>query len=209
MLSIRRGIVLGWLLLALCAPGGCQPGQGLQGPAPADVALRPSDVQVKLSRCPYSGAIDGYLRWLRAHDPAGLGQAQDSWNALRKLGATGAEVTGYGAGPQDCAAGIGRAPQRGAATWVIASKDTQAAVAVYRHGVLGFPTPLAAREQQELVVGAPTGLGPDAWTMQLAKAPGIYIAWWRNRQFTVFLVTLGFDPAASHQMALAVDDRIS
>jgi hypothetical protein len=197
------------LASALALLVGCQASGGLGRPSPSDVALARGDVPKDLTRCSFSGTLDGYLQRIQSRDGASASEARDSWAQAARLGATGAAIAGYGATAADCAVGLGRSSGRSAATWVIVCSDQEAAVRVYQHGLLGFPTPSGEREQPELVVGVATGLGPNAWTLHLDQpAPGIYVTFWQDREFATFLVTVGVDAAASHQMALAVDNRI-
>jgi hypothetical protein len=209
MSSFLRAAALVGLLLCLLGSTSCQVGPGPRRPTPADIALRSADAPAGLHRCAASGGIDQYLNWARHHDSTSYRELRQSWGAFQKLGAQAAQVTSYGATAPSCGAGIGRAPGRSAASWVVASADDRAAAAVYRQGVLGFPTPREQPEQPELLVGIATGLGPDAWILQLSSPqPGIYVAWWHDREFDVLLVTLGIDGATSHQMALAMDNRV-
>lgn len=202
---MTRAIVLACALLLLA----CQSTTGPTRPSPSDVALTGHDVPRDLSRCPYSGSIDQYLQRIRPEDAVSAREVAESWAQARALGASAAAVAGYGATAADCRAGIGRSSGRSAASWVIGAPDQAAAGRVYEHGLLGFPTPSGEREQPELVVGVPTGLGQSSWTLHLDQpAPGIYVTVWQDREFVTFLATVGIDPAASHQMALAMDNRI-
>jgi hypothetical protein len=187
----------------------CQGPGGAGRPSPSDVVLTKGEVPKGFSRCAYSGTVDEYVQRIQGRDNASAAEARESWAQVRRLGASSAAIAGFGATQADCQAGIGHGTGRAAASWVIGCRDQEAARRVYEHGLLGFPTPAAPREQPELVVGVATGLGPNAWTLHLDRpAPGVYVALWQDREFVTFLVTVGIDSAASHQMALAVDNRM-
>lgn len=208
MPSTRRGLGL-VALLCLCLLVACTFPPGPRAPAPDQVALRQSDLPSGWARCSWSGGIDGYLGALRQRDPASAQQVQQSWDALKDRGAQSAQVTGFSQGGQHCdpAPGTGAGPS--ATSWVAGYRDTDAAKAGYRQGVLGFPTPTEEREQPGLQVGVATGFGVDAWTLaQTQPASPIYLAWWREGSLTAFLVTVGFDADASRAAAMKMDGRM-
>jgi hypothetical protein len=181
-----------------------------RGPTPDQVTLRQSDVSTGWSRCGWSGGIDGYLGSLRQRDPASAQQVQQSWDALKGVGAENAQVTGFSQAGQHCdpAPGSGAGPS--ATSWVASYRDTDAARAGYRKGVLGFPTPTQEREQPGLEVGVATGLGRDAWTLaQTQPPPQVYLAWWREGSLTVFLVTVGVAEDPSRTLARQIDGRMT
>lgn len=209
MPSAFRGVALVVLAcVALLTACSFPPGAG--GPTPDQVTLRQSDVPGGWARCSWSGGIDGYLGALRQRDPASAQQVQQSWNALKGRGAQSAQVTGFSQGGQHCdpAPGAGAGPS--ATSWVAGYRDTDAARAGYRQGVLGFPTPTQDREQPGLQVGVATGLGIDAWTLaQSQPSPQIYLAWWREGSLTAFLVTVGLGADQSRALAMKIDGRMS
>jgi hypothetical protein len=154
--------------------------------------------------------VDGYLGYLRQRDPASAQQVQQSWNALKAVGAQSALVTGFSQGGQHCEPGLARGVGPSATAWVASYRDADAAKAGYRRGVLSFPTPTQEREQPGLHVGVATGLGIDAWTLsQTQPPPQIYLAWWREGSLTVFLVTVGVDADPSRSLAVKVDNRMT
>jgi hypothetical protein len=162
-----------------------------------------------MSRCGYTGDMASYLHWLSGHGSADYQETSVSWGAARSMGAVDAEVAGFAANASDCGVAIGRASGSSAASWVIQCRSTNAADDVYREGVLGFGTPGGQTENSQLIVGVATGLGSDAWILQLASpAPGIYIAWWQDGNFDVLFLATGVDGATGHQMALFIDQRI-
>lgn len=197
------------LAIALLAVACTAPG-GVGGPGPGDVVLRQTDVPNGFLHCSYSGPIADYLQRMRAVDSQAAQLADASWAAARPLGAQAASVAGYGAAGDACKVGVGRSTGQSVATLVVQAKDSNAAIAIYQHGLLGFTTPPGQPEQQNLVVGAATALGQYAWTLRLdAPAPGIYVACWQDRTFVTLLVAVGLPSETAHQMALRVDQRVA
>lgn len=203
---MRRSAIL-LLALPILFFAGCV--SGPFGPTPGQVALRRSDVPHGMTKCGYSGAVSGYLHWLKTHHPPDYEETLVSWSAARSRGARSSEVVGYATAGSGCQAPIGQASGDSAASWVIQSNSAKAAARVYRQGLLGFATPGGQTEDAQLIVGVATGLGSNSWVLQLATpAPGIYVAWWQDQEFDVLLLATGVQGATGHQMALFMDQRI-
>jgi hypothetical protein len=150
-----------------------------------------------------------YLQKMRKVDSEAAQLADATWASAQGLGAQAASVAGYGAGDA-CGVGVGRSTGPSVGTVVVQAKDSNAAIAIYHHGLLGFTTPPGQPEQQNLVVGAATALGQYAWTLHLdTPSPGIYVACWQDRTFVTLLIAVGVPSETAHQMALRVDQRVA
>lgn len=199
LLALVSALVAAILLVAAC-------GGGAAGPDPASGAIRRADVPAGWTRCPASGSLSRYLAQAQKHDASSAKSIQRSWNGLQKMGATRADVTEYAAERADCSMGLGKTAGASALTWTVAYKSSGDAHRAYQRGVLGFPTPDPARIQPGLQVGTSTGLGLDSWTLtQTSPRPPLFLAWWRHRSFTDFLVVLGLPATEAGPMALRVD----
>lgn len=203
-MSARTRVVLAAILLVgalLAASCG-----GRTQPNPASGAVRRSDVPAGWIRCSWSGSISRYLPLARKVDADSADSVQLSWAAQRKLGAASSDVAAYVANRSDCSRGIGRAAGPSALTWTIAYASQNDAERGYKAGVLGLPTPDPARIQPGLQVGPSTGLGADSWTLtQSSPAPQLFLAWWRDRSFTNFLLVTDLTPTDANPIALRID----
>jgi hypothetical protein len=200
-LALVSALVATVVLIASCG--------GPAGPDPATGAIRGSDVPAGWTRCGWSGSIARYLPLAQEQDAASAGPVRSSWTAQQKVGATGAQMTGYVASGSDCSRGLGQATGPSALTWTIAYASADDAHRGYEAGVLGFPTPDPGRVQAGLQVGPSTGLGLDSWTLtQTSPGPPLFLAWWHQRSMTNFLVVVGLRVTAANPIALRVDARM-
>lgn len=168
--------------------------------------MRRSDVPPSWSRCGWSGSISRYLPLAQKDDAGAADSVHRSWTAQQKVGATAADVTGYVQNRSDCARGFGHSVGASALTWTIAYASRNDAQRGYEAGVLGFPTPDPSRLQPGLQVGTSSGLGAYSWTLtQSSPSPPLFLAWWRHRSLTNFLVVTGLPPSDANPIALRVD----
>ena len=203
------GVALKVALLTLCLIPACElvPSSGSQR-RPEQVGLQPGDVPTDVRRCPASGPIDRYLGDLKGKAPGAYRTVQDAWHQLQGEGATGAAVTVFGALEGACRAELGGAPGRSAASLVAVFRDQRAAAAAYQRGILGFPTPAPGQQVPGLVQGVATTLSENAWAVQRqVDGRALYVAWFQERAFAVFLVSTDLDLSESQRAAAAVEGR--
>jgi hypothetical protein len=175
---------------------------------PAQVVLQPGDI-AGLQRCAGSGPIDGWLTHLSGPGRAAHDELSTTWSDLRHQGADEAAIAVYTAQPATCAARMGTGPGASASSLVVRFRDENAAVAVYRSGLLGFATPGEDQQVQGMSRGAATGIGRNAWTMQeVVSGRQLTVGLWARNATVVLFVTADVDPLHAKQALNAVDGRI-
>jgi hypothetical protein len=204
VLSIR-GVILSAMLGGLTLVA-CQVNIG-QPIAPSQIALQNRDVPSDLSRCPGSGAVDGYLTQL-ARDPQGHAAVQQGWRQLQDTGAVDGAVTVYAGKPQDCRKQPGAGAGRSAATLVARFETGGAAASAYPKGAMGFPTPGPNEEEPGLRQGVATQLTENSWLLERqAGGHTLDVAYWQRNSYTVFFVGVDLDTVEVSKALVAVDAR--
>ena len=175
---------------------------------PLTASLTARDLPDGLALCAISGPIDSYLQHLQADGSPSYEVTADQWAKMKRSGATAAWVQSYAQTPEDCAARLGERKGPSAISFVIRFKDATSALSGFTGGFLGL------RPEQGLVVpgltdGLDTQLTADAWTYDQAdKLPPVFVAFWANRQFDLFLLTESLPAGTARQAAADMNDRV-
>ena len=162
-----------------------------------------------LALCPVSGPIDSYLQHLQIDGSPSYEVTAGQWAAMKRMGATAGWVESYARDAQDCAARLGERLGPSAVSFTIRFKDSASASDAFATGFLGL-RPAADMQVPGLAYGLQTHLTADAWTYdQTDKAPAVFIAFWANRQFDLFLLTERLPPAAALRAAADMNGRVN
>jgi hypothetical protein len=198
-------LMLAWLCLPACDVGPL----ATAGPKPEEVGLQPADVPADVQRCQNSGPVDRYLADVKVRDQAAYQSVTSAWTQLKSGGARGAAVAVFAGNAPACSLPWGVAPGRSLASIVVQFRDDQAAAAAFRRGILGFPTPSAEQQTPGMSQGVATGLSENSWAVQRDEdGRSLYVAWWQDKAFAVFLVSVDLDTSESQRAADAVERRI-
>src|SRR5260221_12234867 len=156
---------------------------------PRAISLTAADLPGGLASCPASGQIDSYLRSLQVDGSPSYEVAAEQWVNMKRLGAIAGWVQSYAQSADDCVARLGERQGPSAISFAIRFRDAASALAGFNGGFLGL-RPAPAMEAPGLVRGSPTQLTGDAWTYdQTNEAPAVFVAFWANHQFDLFLLT--------------------
>ena len=192
------------LLLVACNLSGAAP-----PPDPAAISLRPGDLPSELQRCPASGDIGSYLRFLQRTSPPAHDELASTWRDLQQKGASVAAVSVASQQPAACSARVGTGLGPNATTLVVRFKDGGAASAAYARGVLGFATPSADEDVPGMARGAATGIGRNAWVLERSvNERSLIVGLWQRHTIVVLFVAVDIDPLHAKQAIAMVDSRI-
>ena len=207
-------LIVGCLaIFALAACGSLPISQLAIAPArtpqdPRTVSLTARDLPDGLALCTVSGPIDGYLQHLQVDGSPSYEVTAAQWATMKRTGASVAWVQSYAQTPEDCAARLGERKGPSAISFAIRFKDASSALSGFAGGFLGL------RPEQGLVVpgltnGLQTQLTADAWTYdQTDQLPPVFVAFWANRQFDLFLLTESLPAGTARQAAADMNDRV-
>jgi hypothetical protein len=172
------------------------------------VSLAAADLPDGLTQCPVSGPIDSYLQHLQANGSSSYEVTAGQWTKLKRAGATAGWVQSYAQTPDDCAARLGERKGQSAISFTVRFKDATAASAGFSAGFLGL-RPEQGLQIPGLAHGLETNLTADSWTYdQTDKAPPVFVAFWANRQFDLFLLTERLPAATAQRAAADMNDRV-
>lgn len=206
MRSLRSTVLAGamvWLALAACA------GTSASAPDPTRITLQQSDLPVGLQRCSASGEIGDFVRSLQRDNPAAHDELATAWRDLQHRGADAAAVSVFVAQPATCSARLGAGQGTNVATVVVRFTSDGAAAAAYRSGVLGFTTPNENAEVPNMVRGAATGVGRNAWIIErTVQGRSVIVGLWERHAILVVFVAVDADPLHAKQALSLVDGRI-
>jgi hypothetical protein len=175
---------------------------------PRSVSLADHDLPDGFALCPESGRIDSYLQHLQFEGSPSYEITTGQWAALKRIGATGGWVQSYTQATADCTTRLGERNGPAAISFVIRFKDDAAATAGFAGGFLGL-RPEAGMLIPGLARGTDTQLTPTAWSYdQTDRLPGIFVAYWANHQFDLFLLTERLAPSAARQAASGMNGRV-
>jgi hypothetical protein len=201
--------------LSVVACGGSQAAP--EGPTTAGVAARPGDLPSGMARCDLTGDINSFISQEQTADPNASKTTAADWQTAKKNGATDAYVAVYSDSSQHCSAIKGSSADLSAATYkllvnfVIQFKDEKSAVTAYKsdNTIFGFSASVLRAGGNSALEGTATGLSANS--IALSRPVGnqtFYIAEWQNKRYMVILAILNVDPAASKNVATAVNGRI-
>ena len=175
---------------------------------PKSISLSAQDLPDGLSTCHESGRIDTYLQHLQIEGSPSYELTAGQWAALKRGGATGAWVQSYADSADDCVARLGERKGPSAISFAIRFKDDASAAAGFAGGFLGL-RPEAGMLIPGLAHGDKTQLTATAWSYeQTDRLPGLFVAYWANRQFDLFLLTERMTPDAGRRAASGMNGRI-
>jgi hypothetical protein len=177
--------------------------------APSELSLRLADLPEGLSRCTGSGAIDSYLKDLKAANFAASRDLTTSWQNAKAEGADAADVAVFTDQPSACTSGLIAPAGRSAASVAIRYPHERAATTAWHAGILDLPVPASDQQGPGLNQGIGTGLGANSWTYARASnGRATYLAFWQNGNFDIVLATGGLTPEQSRQASAAVSGRV-
>jgi hypothetical protein len=175
---------------------------------PRSVSLAPQDLPDGLGLCVESGRIDSYLQHLQVEGSPAYELTAGQWAALKRGGATAGWVQSYAQTAEDCAARLGERKAPAAISFAIRFKDDASATAGYAGGFLGL-RPESGMLIPGLAHGSETQLTSTAWTYdQTDRLPSLFVAYWANRQFDLFLLTERLAPDAARRAASGMNGRV-
>jgi len=176
---------------------------------PRSVSLAADTLPDELQLCPVSGAIDGYLQRLQVDGSPSYELADQQWMAMKRMGANAGWVQSYARDSQDCAARLGERLGPSAISFSIRFKDASSALDGFGSGFLGL-RPASDMQAPGLAHGLQTQLTADAWTYdQTDKTPSVFIAYWANRPFDLFLLTERLPAAVALRAAADMNSRVN
>ena len=172
------------------------------------MSLAAGDLPDGLILCPVSGQIESYLQHLQADGSSSYEVTNAQWAKLKRAGATAGWVQSYAQNPDDCAARLGERKGQSAISFAIRFRDATAASAGFSAGFLGL-RPEEGMQIPGLARGSETQLTPDSWTYdQTDKVPPVFVAFWANRQFDLFLLTERLPAATAQHSAFGMNGRV-
>jgi hypothetical protein len=175
---------------------------------PRSISLTAGSLPDGLAQCPVSGAIDSYLHHLQADGSPSYEITAGQWAAMKRLGATAGWVESYARDEQDCAVRLGERLGPSAISFAIRFRDATAALDGFGSGFQGLRP--ARMEVPGLTQGVRTQLTADAWTYdQTDRTPSVFVAFWANRQFDLFLLTERLPAAAAQRAAADMNGRVN
>ena len=175
---------------------------------PRTVGVDAADLQAGLSLCPASGDIDRYLQRLEADGSPSYEVTSEQWAAFKQLGANAGWVTSFAQSPEDCSLRLGERKDPSAISFAIRFKEPSGAVRAFGQGFLGL-RPANQMSAPGLVQGPGTQLAANAWTYdQTEQSPNLFVAFWVNRDFALFLLTEHLPAAVSRQAASSMNLRV-
>jgi hypothetical protein len=161
-----------------------------------------------LTLCPVSGAIDSYLQHLQADGSPSYELMAGQRASMKRMGATAGWVQSYARGNEDCTARLGERLGPSAISFAIRFKDATGALDGFSAGFLGL-RPEPAMHVNGLSQGLATQLTSDSWTYyQTDQKPSVFIAFWANRQFDLFLLTESLPTEAALHAAADMNGRV-
>jgi hypothetical protein len=175
---------------------------------PRSVSLTAGDLPDGLTLCPVSGPIDSYLQHLQADGSSSYEVTAAQWAKLKRSGATAGWVQSYAQTPDDCAARLGERKGQSAISFAIRFRDATSASAGFAAGFLGL-RPEQGMAVPGLTNGLQTQLTADSWTYdQTDQMPPVFVAFWANRQFDLFLLTERLPAGTAQHAAADMNDRV-
>jgi hypothetical protein len=172
------------------------------------VGLVAGDLPAGLSLCPVSGDIDHYLQRLEADGSPSYEVTAAQWTAFKQLGATAGWVTSYAQTQEECSLRLGERKSPSAISFTIRFKNPTAAARAFGQGFLGL-RPTAGMSVPGLVQGMGTQLAENSWTFdQTGQSPSLFVAFWANHDFALFLLTEQVPAAISRQAASSMNERV-
>ena len=167
-----------------------------------------ADLPGGFAPCPVSGQIDSYLRQLQIDRSPSYEVTAGQWATMKRLGAVSGWVQSYAQSADDCAARLGERLGPSAISFAISFKDAASALAGFNSGFLGL-RPEPTMQAPGLVHGSQTQLTADAWTYdQTNQAPAVFVAFWANHRFDLFLLAERLPAAASLRAAANMNGRV-
>jgi hypothetical protein len=175
---------------------------------PKAVSLTAGDLPDGLTLCPVSGRIDAYLQHLQVDGSPSYEVTASQWAAMKKQGATAGWVQSYARTADDCVARLGERQGPAAISFAIRFKNTTSATAGFDSGFLGL-RPEKGMQIPGLAQGTAAQLTNDAWTYdQTDKVPALFVAYWANHEFDLFLLTERLAPDAARRAASGMNERV-
>ena len=172
------------------------------------MSLVANDLPDGLTLCPVTGQIDSYLQHLQADGSPSYEVTAGQWTTMKRAGATTGWVQSYAQTPGDCAARLGERKGQSAISFVIRFKNRTSALTGFAGGFLGL-RPEQRMTIPGLVYGSPTQLTADSWTYdQTDQLPPVFVAFWANRQFDLFLLTERLPAATAQRAAADMNERV-
>jgi hypothetical protein len=177
--------------------------------SPSEISLRQADLPEGLARCGISGAIDGYLKNLRATNAVAWRDLDSSWRNAKANGADAADVAVFTDEPSACTSGLIAPTGRSAASLAIRYPHERAAATAWQSGILDLPAPAADQQGTGLSQGIATGLGVNSWTYaRTSNGRATYLAFWQNGSFDLLVATAGVTSEQSRLASAAVSGRV-
>jgi hypothetical protein len=153
--------------------------------------------------------MDGYLRTLQRSSVPAHDELLAAWRDLQRRGGVEAAVAVYAAQPAACASRLGAGDGASVTTLVVRFRDDGAASAAYQQGVLGFTTPSEDAAVPNMMRGAATGIGRNAWVLQrTAQGRALVVGLWERNAVLVLFMAVDVDPLHAKQALSTVDGRI-
>lgn len=175
---------------------------------PRTVSVAAADLPAGLSLCPVSGDIDHYLQRLEADGSPSYEVTATQWTTFKQLGANAAWVTSFARTPEDCSLRLGERKDSSAISFAIRFKLPADAVRAFGEGFLGL-RPAPEMSAPGLVQGPETQLAANSWTYdQTGQSPSLFVAFWANRDFALFLLTEQLPAEVARQAATSMNGRV-
>jgi hypothetical protein len=166
------------------------------------------DLPAGLIACPISGPIDRYLHQLQVDGSPSFEVTAGQWISMKRIGAMAGWVQSYTWTSDDCSARLGERQGPSAISFAIRFKDAGTALNGFAAGFLGL-RPEPGMQVSGLSQGLQTQLTSDAWTYdQSDQTPPVFVAYWANRQFDLFLLTESVPGQAAAQAASDMNSRV-
>jgi hypothetical protein len=180
--------------------------------SPKDIAVQQGDLPGGLKHCSDSGDINTFLKNAQTKAPDTYKNTQQEWKKLQDAGATDGYVQVFSDTSSECDSlfGAGQNAEKSpkvATNFVIKFKDDKTAAKAYDSGILGI-TPKNSKNQQGVTEGSATGLGSNSVVFsQSFGNQSLYLAFWQNKTYDLFLFTINLPSADSKKAASNVNGR--
>lgn len=171
----------------------------------ADAGLKASEAPGGLAACASNGPLDKYILNLQATDPILAARLDSGWQLLQDHGATAAQISIYAADSAACAAELGTAKAKSAASVIVVFSSEAQADQAWSAGVFGFVPPAPDQIAPGIKRGTGSGLGPSSWTY---VRPPLWLASWQKSIFVSLLIMNSVDSPTFTAATAAVDARL-
>lgn len=163
-----------------------------------------------MRQCHGSGDVSGYLASLKQESKTAQQQNTREWKALQGRGAVSGDVEVYTTDPHTCSGAFASDPHaRAAFSYVVEYKDSKSASKSFSAGFLGLQ-PRQGQQAPGLAEGDATGLGSNSWSYTQTKSgTSVFLAYWQQKDFTIFLGTTNLPAQDSQKAAAAMNGRVS